>query len=59
MQVIWDQNKCSHAGVCVRSLPNVFKVVDGQFVIDTAKAIEDEVVSVVNQCPSGALQVLK
>lgn len=56
MQVTWDQNKCCHAGVCVSSLPEVFKIEDGQFVIDTDKASEEAIKNVVAQCPSGALQ---
>ena len=59
MQVTWDQNKCSHAGVCVKALPEVFRVVEGEFVIDITQATEEEIVAVVKQCPSGALQVLK
>jgi uncharacterized Fe-S cluster protein YjdI len=55
MQVLWDQNKCCHAGVCVQSLPDVFKVLDGQFVIDSFKASTEAIIDVVNQCPSGAL----
>ena len=35
MEVKWDQNACSNMPVCVlTSLPNVFKVEDGNFVID-------------------------
>ena len=34
MKVIYDTQVCIHAGNCVNSLPIVFKVVDGQFVID-------------------------
>ena len=56
MKVTWDQNKCCHAGVCVSSLPQVFRIEDGKFVIDTDKASEEEIKNVVNQCPSGALQ---
>lgn len=51
MQVTWDQNKCSHSGVCVKSLPDVFRVVEGEFVIDITKATEEEIVAVVKQCP--------
>lgn len=56
MQVTWDQNKCCHAGVCVSSLPEVFRIEDGQFVIDADKASEEAIKNVVAQCPSGALQ---
>ncbi|MEC4747560.1 (4Fe-4S)-binding protein [Methylomicrobium sp. Wu6] len=58
MQVTWNQNKCCHTGVCVSSLPEVFKVEDDQFVIDTGKASEEEIKNVVYQCPAGALQVV-
>lgn len=58
MNVTWDQNKCCHAGVCVSSLPEVFKIEDGQFVIDTDKASEEAIRDVVDQCPSGALQIV-
>jgi uncharacterized Fe-S cluster protein YjdI len=34
MQVTYDALVCIHAGNCVKSLPAVFKVVDGRFVID-------------------------
>ncbi|MEQ1559039.1 MAG: (4Fe-4S)-binding protein [Methyloglobulus sp.] len=57
MKVTWDANTCCHAGVCVKSLPDVFKVEDGQFVIDPSKASEEDVKNVVSQCPSGALAV--
>jgi uncharacterized Fe-S cluster protein YjdI len=57
MQVKWDQDKCQHAGVCVKSLPEVFKVVDGNFVIDTSKAADEEISKVTRQCPAGAFTV--
>ena len=49
MQVTWNPNTCCHAGVCVKSLPDVFKVEDGEFKIDPSKASAEEVESVVNQ----------
>ena len=57
MEVKWDENVCSHAGVCVTTLPNVFKVEDGNFVIDTEAASEAEIRDVVSKCPSGALSI--
>lgn len=56
MQVTWDQHKCCHAGVCVSSLPEVFKIEDGRFVIATDKASAEAIKNVIEQCPSGALQ---
>lgn len=55
MEVKWDQNVCSHAGVCVNTLPNVFKVEGGSFVIDTDADSEAEIRETVSKCPSGAL----
>jgi uncharacterized Fe-S cluster protein YjdI len=56
MKIQWDEQKCSHSGNCVKSLPEVFKVIDGQFVIEPGNATGAEIVKVVNQCPSGALK---
>jgi uncharacterized Fe-S cluster protein YjdI len=58
MEVKWNENKCCHAGVCVKSLPNVFKVEDGEFLIDPSQASDKEVKDVINQCPSGALEAV-
>ena len=57
LKVNWDQNVCSHAGVCVKTLPKVFKVEDGKFVIDTKAASDDAIRETVEKCPSGALSV--
>ena len=35
MKVSWDESVCIHAGKCVQGAPEVFKVEDGKFVIDT------------------------
>jgi len=56
MKIQWDEKQCSHSGQCVKSLPEVFKVENGQFMIEPDKATEDEVVNVIKQCPSGALK---
>jgi uncharacterized Fe-S cluster protein YjdI len=57
MKVIYDAQVCIHAGTCVKSLPAVFKVVDGQFVIDQQGASEAAIRQTVAACPSGALQI--
>jgi uncharacterized Fe-S cluster protein YjdI len=57
MKVIYDAQVCIHAGNCVKSLPAVFKVVDGQFVIDQQGASEAAILQTVAACPSGALQI--
>lgn len=57
MQVKWDEQTCIHAGVCVKSAPEVFKVVDGKFVIDQSGADEAKIRETVAACPSGALTI--
>ena len=57
MKVKWDANICIHAGECVKNLPNVFKIVNEEFVIDESSASEDDVRRVVGLCPSGALKI--
>jgi uncharacterized Fe-S cluster protein YjdI len=55
IEITWDKNRCSHSGVCVRSLPAVFRIHEGQFVIKPAGASEPDVRRIVAACPSGAL----
>ena len=57
MKVTYDAQVCLHAGNCVKSLPAVFKVVDGKFVIDQQGASEAAIRQTVAARPSGALQV--
>lgn len=57
MKVTWNDKVCIHAGNCVKSLPQVFMVKDGQFVIVPEAAAEQEVRSVAAACPSGALRI--
>jgi uncharacterized Fe-S cluster protein YjdI len=54
--VMWDESVCIHAGKCVEGLPKVFKVENGQFVIDESAAAADDIKSTVEACPSGALK---
>jgi len=58
MKVSWNEKVCSHSGNCVRGLPKVFMVKDGNFVIDTSAASEKEILAAVAACPSGALKVV-
>lgn len=57
MNVIWDENACCHSGNCVKTLPQVFKVEDGKFVIHSGNATEEQVRQVVAACPARALQM--
>ncbi|MFV1922333.1 MAG: (4Fe-4S)-binding protein [Methylotenera sp.] len=57
MKVNWDSEKCIHNGNCVRTLPNVFKIENGNFVIQPENASEEEVLKVVAACPGKAFSV--
>ena len=41
IQVQWNETDCVHSANCVKKLPNVFKVENGQFVIDESGALAD------------------
>ena len=57
IQVSWDPKVCTHSGNCVKTLPQVFKVEHGKFVIDPAAATDEQVKAAVAKCPSGALTI--
>jgi uncharacterized Fe-S cluster protein YjdI len=57
LQVTWDSKVCSHSANCVKTLPQVFKVENGKFVIDPSAADDQKVRATVAACPSGALQI--
>jgi uncharacterized Fe-S cluster protein YjdI len=50
----WDQSKCIHAGVCVRSLPNVYNPKERPWV-KIENASTEELKTQIDNCPSGAL----
>lgn len=57
MKINYDSEVCQHAGVCVNTLPKVYMIKDGKFVIDTTAATEQELKASVAACPSGALSI--
>jgi uncharacterized Fe-S cluster protein YjdI len=57
LQVTYDKKVCIHSGNCVKTLPEVFKVENKQFVIDPQAASDDEIRKTVAACPSGALKI--
>jgi uncharacterized Fe-S cluster protein YjdI len=58
MKVTFDGNICRHAGECVKGSPEVFKVIDGNMVIDTNQEPDDKIRATVANCPSGALKCI-
>jgi uncharacterized Fe-S cluster protein YjdI len=57
LQVTWDKDVCIHSGNCVKTLPEVFRVEQGKFVIDPAAADDARVRNAVAGCPSKALKI--
>jgi uncharacterized Fe-S cluster protein YjdI len=54
INIIWKPHKCMHAGVCARTLPEVYRPKEKPWIIaegaDTS-ALKDQI----GRCPSGAL----
>jgi len=55
--VVWQSGKCTHSGICVRSLPQVFNTRERPW-INVTNASTADIVATVNKCPSGALSLL-
>ncbi|PPL00927.1 (4Fe-4S)-binding protein [Parapedobacter indicus] len=56
--ILWKPKKCIHAGVCVRTLPQVYNP-KGRPWIKPEKATSEQLMDQVTQCPSGALSLKK
>lgn len=54
LTIVWDANKCIHAGECVKLLPKVYDPKARPW-ITPENASVDELKYQINQCPSGAL----
>ena len=54
VNVSWSRRRCTHAGVCVMNLPDVFAPGRRPWV-DAAQAPADSIARVVARCPTGAL----
>ncbi|WP_437771482.1 (4Fe-4S)-binding protein [Arthrobacter sp. KNU40] len=52
--VTWEPARCRHAAECIRGLPQVFNR-DVRPWIDASRASVDELVEVIDRCPSCAL----
>ena len=53
--ITFDPGKCIHSAVCLRGLPKVFDVNRRKW-IDPTAAPADAIASLIDRCPSGALQ---
>jgi uncharacterized Fe-S cluster protein YjdI len=52
--VVWKPGKCIHAGICVKTLPEVYKPNEKPWIrldMATSEALKSQI----EKCPSGAL----
>jgi len=54
LTIIWQPDLCIHAGLCVRTLPNVYKPTERPWV-KIQNATTQELIDQIKLCPSGAL----
>ena len=52
--IVDNRGVCSHSGICTDNLPSVFKLGQEPW-IDPAGATAEEIIALVQRCPSGAL----
>lgn len=54
LTIIWQPELCQHAGICVRTLPEVYRPKERPWVrIENAST--EELMAQIDKCPSGAL----
>ena len=54
LTIIWQPELCQHAGICVKTLPDVYKPKERPW-IQIENATTAELIAQIKQCPSGAL----
>ena len=54
LTIVWDASKCTHSGVCVRTLPKVYNPKARPWITQENASVE-ELKAQINKCPSGAL----
>lgn len=54
LTVLWNPRKCTHAGICVKTLPKVYNPKAKPWITPENASLE-ALKSQINACPSGAL----
>ncbi len=54
--IVWQPKKCTHSGVCVKTLPKVYNPKERPW-IKPENASTEELITQVAKCPSGALSI--
>lgn len=52
--IVWEPGKCTHSGMCVKSLPQVYNPQAKPW-IKIENATTDQLKAQLDRCPSGAL----
>ncbi len=56
--IVWQSKLCQHSGVCVKTLPAVYRPKEHPWIkMENAKS--EELIKQVAKCPSGALSIKK
>ncbi len=55
LTIYWEPQKCTHSGICARSMPTVFKPKERPWVQPDGAASAQMIADQIDQCPSGAL----
>lgn len=56
--ILWKPEKCTHSGICVKTLPEVYNPKEKPWV-KPHNATSEELIDQVSKCPSGALSIKK
>ena len=54
LTIVWQPELCRHAGICVKTLPNVYHPQERPW-IKMENATTEEPIAQIKMCPSGAL----
>jgi uncharacterized Fe-S cluster protein YjdI len=54
--IVWNPDKCIHSAICIKGLPRVFRRNERPW-IDINGAGDEEIITQVKACPSGALSI--
>ena len=54
LTIIWEPELCQHAGICVKTLPQVYHPQERPWV-NPENATTEELIAQISECPSGAL----
>jgi len=55
--VLWKPERCEHAAICVKMLPQVYNPKDRPW-LKPENAQTEDLIEQINQCPSGALSYI-